>query len=120
MARTKADLVQAVYAKHGGLSYEEAKKIVDFVINKMKESLEKEGRLLLSGFGAFEVVQRKARKGRNPRTGVEIHLTNYRALSFHPSKMLMETLNPGGPSAPLKRGGWNAAGVARWWRVSTT
>jgi nucleoid DNA-binding protein len=90
---TKADLVKAVYAKHGGLSYQEAKRIVDFIVETMKRSLEKGGHVLLSGFGTFEVVDRKARKGRNPRTGVEIRIPTHKALSFKPSRQLRQSVN---------------------------
>ncbi len=47
----------------------------------------------LVGFGAFKVVQRKARKGRNPQTGEEIDIKASKAPKFTPGKALKEAVN---------------------------
>jgi len=46
----------------------------------------------ISGFGSFKVVNRKARKGRNPRTGKEIKIPASKAVKFSPGKALKESL----------------------------
>ena len=46
----------------------------------------------ISGFGSFKVVQRKARKGRNPRTGEALQIPASKAVKFTPGKTLKENL----------------------------
>ena len=90
---TKADLVEAVYRIHGGLSRAEAAEVVEQLIDSIKQVLLRGGRVQISGFGCFEVVRRRSRKGRNPQTGDVIAIGERRSLVFRPSRILMETLN---------------------------
>ena len=52
----------------------------------------KDGKLTLTGFGAFAVETRKARKGRNPRTGAEIRIPASKVVKFRPGKNLKEAV----------------------------
>ena len=90
---TKADLVEAVYRIHGGLSRKEAADVVEQRIDSIKQVLLRGGRVQISGFGCFEVVRRRSRKGRNPQTGDVIAIGERQSLVFRPSRILMETLN---------------------------
>ena len=90
---TKADLVEAVYRMHGGLSRKEAANVVEQLINSIKQVLLRGERVQISGFGCFEVVRRRSRKGRNPQTGDVIAIGERQSLVFRPSRILMETLN---------------------------
>jgi len=90
---TKADLVEAVYRIHGGLSRRESATVVENLILAIKNVLLRRGRVQISGFGSFEVVTRRARKGRNPQTGEVIAIDSRHSLVFRPSKILVETLN---------------------------
>ncbi|MFQ5701142.1 MAG: HU family DNA-binding protein [Acidobacteriota bacterium] len=90
---TKADIVDVVYRAHGGLSRKESADIVDHLINTMKQVLLNGGRVQISGFGSFEVVHRRSRKGRNPQTGDVIAINAHQSLVFRPSKILVQTLN---------------------------
>ncbi|MBI4482650.1 MAG: integration host factor subunit alpha [Acidobacteria bacterium] len=85
---TKADLVKAVYERHGGVSFLEAQRIVETVFDTMKGKLVGGEKVLLSGFGAFQVVGRKDRRGRNPQTGEIIVIHPRRSIVFRPSKLL--------------------------------
>ena len=65
----------------------------------MKETLERGDKIKISGFGNFQVRQKKARVGRNPQTGKEIEISARRVLTFRPSQVLKSALNAGDPSA---------------------
>jgi DNA-binding protein HU-beta len=68
---TKADLVAKV--AETGITKKQAAAAVDAMIAAIKESLSKGEKVSLVGFGSFSVKQRKARIGRNPRTGRPLH-----------------------------------------------
>jgi DNA-binding protein HU-beta len=78
---TKQDLVEAV-AKATGLSKRGAAGAVEATIESIAKGIRKDKRLALSGFGTFSVRKRKARTGRNPRTGEEITIGASRTVGF--------------------------------------
>ena len=83
---TKADLARAIYDRHGGISYQEAGRIVDMILTIIKgQLLDGEG-VHIVGFGTLEIVERRPRRGRNPVTGEPIHLPARQALVFRPSR----------------------------------
>jgi len=84
---TKADLVEAVQGKVG-FSKQVTEEIVDDLFEIIKETLVKGESVKVSGFGNFQVREKKARRGRNPRTGAEITISPRRVLSFKPSQVL--------------------------------
>lgn len=85
---TKADLARAVYEKHGGIALQDCQRAVDLLFTLMKERLLVGDRIHIVGFGTLEVVQRKARRGRNPATGEQIELPARQALVFRPSRAI--------------------------------
>ena len=89
---TKADLVEGICAD-AGLTRKEAAEAVERVLEAMKSSLARGEDLRLSGFGTFVVRRKKARAGRNPRTGTSIELPARTVLTFRISKVLKESLN---------------------------
>lgn len=84
----KEDLARAAYEAHGGISYREAKEIVEIMLEAMKQSLARGENVKLTGFGTLSVIRRKARRGRNPQTGERIQLAPSRYVSFRPSRLL--------------------------------
>ncbi len=84
----KDDLSRAVHEIHGGMSYADAQKIVDLIMDTIKKRLVMGEKVLLSGFGCFRVVVRKDRKGVNPKTGDSIVIPGRKAVRFKPSKYL--------------------------------
>ncbi|MFT7580631.1 MAG: integration host factor subunit alpha [Myxococcota bacterium] len=90
---TKADLVEAVYGKLDGFSKKESSDIVESVFEMMKETLEHGEKIKISGFGNFALRDKKARIGRNPRTGEAITIPPRRVLTFKPSQVLKNALN---------------------------
>jgi integration host factor subunit alpha len=89
---TKADIVSQIQAKVG-FSRQKTAEVVDDLFEIMKETLEKGEAIKISGFGNFEVRQKKARKGRNPQTGDSIIIPQRRVLSFKPSQLLKKAIN---------------------------
>ncbi len=68
---TKQELVDSI-AKQAELSKKDAGEALEAFIAAVKAALKKGDKLALTGFGTFSVSTRKARKGRNPRTGATI------------------------------------------------
>jgi len=91
---TKAEIIDAVYERVGGFSKKEAAEVVEAVFDSMKEVLREGEKIKLSGFGNFVVREKAARIGRNPQTGDEIMIAARRVLTFRPSQVLKEILNP--------------------------
>ncbi|HNR12857.1 MAG TPA: integration host factor subunit alpha [Thermodesulfobacteriota bacterium] len=89
---TKADIVENIYEKVG-LSKEESSRIVELVLELMKETLVTGERIKISGFGNFVVRKKRARRGRNPQTGDEIEISARRVLTFKSSPILKKVLN---------------------------
>lgn len=84
----KADLVRAVYDRHGGITYQEAQEIVELIIERIKARLLAGEKVKLTRFGTFALVERKPRMGRNPQTGERIRLDASRYISFRPSRSI--------------------------------
>ena len=77
----KGELVEAV-AKDAGISKTLAGKVLDSTIDAITKGLGKGDRVALVGFGTFSVSTRKARTGRNPRTGKEIMIPATKVARF--------------------------------------
>ena len=88
---TKAELVAEI-AKKSKLSKADAERAINSFVDVAKKTLKKEGRLALAGFGSFVVSKRKARKGRNPRTGETIKIKASKVVRFKAGKALKEKL----------------------------
>jgi nucleoid DNA-binding protein len=84
----KSDISKKVHETHGGLSYVESQKIVDFIMDTIKERLSRGEKVLLSGFGCFSVMPRKAKRGVNPQTGEPVVISGRNSIKFKPSKYL--------------------------------
>ena len=70
---TKDQLIGGM-AKEAKISKAAAGKALNFFTSAVMKALRKGEKLTLTGFGTFSVAKRKARKGRNPRTGSEIKI----------------------------------------------
>ena len=91
---TKAELIDSVYEKVGGFSRKESAEIVEEVFAIMKEVLANGNKVKISGFGNFVVRDKQQRVGRNPQTGRPIEISARRVLTFKPSQVLKDVLNP--------------------------
>lgn len=94
---TKADLVEIVYEKAGGLSKKESQDIVEAIFDTMKGILKNGDKIKISGFGNFILRDKRPRKGRNPQTGDDIQITARRVLTFRPSQILKAHINEDKP-----------------------
>jgi integration host factor subunit alpha len=89
---TKADLADSIYTTLG-IDKQKAAEIVEDYIELIKEALEAEGKVMLSGFGTYVVNQKKARRGRNPQTGDPLILRARKVVKFKPSQLLKKAIN---------------------------
>jgi len=90
---TRAALRKAVYACCIGLSDAEAGRILDEAFEEMFEALVRGEPVKFRSFGAFVVRSKRARLGRNPKTGVEAPITPRRVLTFKASPVLVAAVN---------------------------
>lgn len=81
-----------IISKKRNISFEEAKKHIDAMIECIIEQLEKGEDVLLVNFGRFCVVQRGARKGFNPYYRKSVDIPPCKAPVFKPGKVLLETI----------------------------
>ncbi len=87
----KTDLINEVAEVVGAKN--EARKAVELIFSAITGALKNDEPVTLVGFGSFKPVQRKASKGRNPRTGEQIHIAARKTARFTPGKALKEALN---------------------------
>lgn len=88
----KATLVELI-AKDTGITKRAAASAVDSMLDGMTSALKQNQRVTLGGFGTWGVSNRKARTGRNPRTGEEIQIRAKKSVRFRAGKHLEQTLN---------------------------
>jgi DNA-binding protein HU-beta len=87
----KAELIDAVATK-SELTKQDSKKAVDALFETISNTLAKEEKIQLIGFGTFEVRERAARTGRNPQTGEEMTIPASKVPAFKPGKELKEAV----------------------------
>jgi DNA-binding protein HU-beta len=88
----KTELVSAIAAK-SGLSKKNSELALNAMISSIEDSLVAGEKVVLVGFGTFEVKQRAERKGRNPQTREEITIPASKAPVFKAGKGLKEKVN---------------------------
>lgn len=91
----KADIIEKVAEKVEGLSKKQAGEVFEAVIDAITGYLKKADRVQIPGFGSFAVSSRKARKGRNPKTGAAITIKASKSVRFRNGRELKEALNKG-------------------------
>lgn len=89
---TKADLVERIAIK-ANMTKAAAERSLNAFLDAVAEGLKNEEKLTLTGFGVFVVENRKARQGRNPRTGEPLTIPAAKMVKFRPGKQLKESLN---------------------------
>lgn len=92
---TKADIVDAVAAE-AELSKRAASEIVELVLREIRTALQRGERVALTPFGSFVVRARKAREGRNPKTGAAIKIPARKVPAFVAGKSLKDAVQKGG------------------------
>lgn len=89
---TRSDVVDAIYSEIG-LSRKDSSDILDMVIDEIVKELSSGNDVKLSAFGTFSLHDKKARVGRNPKTGVSADITPRRVISFKASQILRKHIN---------------------------
>ncbi len=89
---TKAEMVKTLKEQAGLASLAQAEAAYEKLFALIGASLKNGDAVSISGFGSFKVVDRAARKGRNPQTGKEIQIAASKAVKFTPGKALKESL----------------------------
>jgi len=87
----KGELVGEVAGK-AGLTKKDANNVIDAMTSAITDSLVREEKVTLVGFGTFQVMKKKARRGRNPQTGEEIQIPAKKVAKFKPGKSLREAV----------------------------
>ena len=89
---TRADVAEAIYEEIG-FSRKDSNDILDMILDEMTNELVKGNDVKLSSFGTFALRNKKARAGRNPKTGVEAVISPRRVISFKPSQTMRKIIN---------------------------
>ena len=89
MTLTKSDIVEDLNNKIG-LNKREAKELVDSVFETIKQTLINGEEVKVSGIGNFQLKDKPARPGRNPRTGEDVEITARRVVTFKSGQKLKE------------------------------
>ena len=88
----KTQLIEHIAATTD-LSKAAAGRVLSTVLDSVSKTLKKGGTVSLTGFGSFSVTKRKARIGRNPKTGDALKIKAAKVPHFRPSKGLKDALN---------------------------
>jgi integration host factor subunit alpha len=86
-ALTKAEMAERLFDEMG-LNKREAKELVEQFFEEIKQSLENNEQVKLSGFGNFDLRDKRERPGRNPKTGEEIPIQARRVVTFRTGQKL--------------------------------
>ncbi len=88
----KTDLINEISDKTG-LTKTKSGEVINSILDSIQESLSKGEKVTLVGFGTFDTIKRKARKGRNPKTGAELNIPEKNSAKFKAGTMLANSLN---------------------------
>lgn len=91
MSVTKKELIELV-AKKANLTNKASKEAVRVFLNAIRDSLKRDEKVVITGFGTFSLRSRKTRKGRNPKTGETITIAARKAPGFTPGKSLKKAV----------------------------
>lgn len=98
----KSELIEVI-AHQADISKAAATRSLEAVIGAVKTTLKKGDSVTITGFGTFAVNKRKARTGRNPRTGTAVAVDGKAVPYFKPGKELRERVNGGPLQDPPRR-----------------
>jgi DNA-binding protein HU-beta len=89
---TKSELISTIAVKTG-MKKKEAEVAVNAVFDGISDALIEGDKVQIIGFGTFEVRERKARQGKNPRTKEPIEIPASKSAAFKPGKALKDAVN---------------------------
>ena len=91
---TKADLIDEV-SRAVEMTRKDSESIVETIFDSVVRALRRSEKIEIRGFGSFRTRQRKARTGRNPKTGEKVEVPAKTIPFFKPSKELKDLINAG-------------------------
>ena len=89
---TKADIVEYLHTQLG-LNKSESKKLIEDFFDEIKDSLARNEEVKLSGFGNFELLNKKTSPGRNPKTGEDVIISARRVVTFRAGNKLRKKID---------------------------
>lgn len=98
----KSDIILNIYRRLPDICIDDADQAVNLLLDLMGSRLAAGGRAEIRGFGSFSLHKRKARMGRNPRTGEAVALPERLSPHFKPGKELRERVNQSRKNTPLQ------------------
>ena len=90
---TRSELIARLLTHNTGLNSNQAEKTIEIVLQEIVNALSTGNRVELRGFGVFSLRERKARIGRNPRTGDLVKVPEKNVPFFKAGKLLRDRLN---------------------------
>lgn len=90
---TKSDLIERITRKFPQVSRKDIEVMIDIVFDGLTEALRIGDRIEIRGFGSFHIRTRKAREGRNPKTGQMVSIPEKKIPFFKVGKTLKDRLN---------------------------
>ncbi|WP_137391066.1 integration host factor subunit beta [Rhodoligotrophos defluvii] len=92
----KSELILHIAQQNPHLYQRDVERIINTILNEIRDALARGDRVELRGFGAFSVKERQARTARNPRTGTPVDVGPKRVPYFKTGKELRDRLNGAG------------------------
>ena len=92
MTLTKADIIETVYSELD-LSKNRSTELVEQLLEIIKHTLASGDDVMISGFGKFQVQNKRQRRGRNPATGESMMLSPRKVVTFKCSRKLRDKIN---------------------------
>jgi integration host factor subunit beta len=90
---TKAELIDKIAEKKQGLTRKQVEVIVNTVLDGIKDALSREDKVEIRGFGSFRVRHRRAKEGRNPKTGETVSVPPKKVPFFKAGKEMREMVD---------------------------
>jgi integration host factor subunit beta len=100
---TKRGIIEELLTRHQNSTHRESETIVNVMFDEMAKALARGARIEIRGFGSFGVKKRRAREGRNPKTGVAVKVEAKRIPFFRAGKELKLELNGAENSTSVAR-----------------
>ncbi len=90
---TKAELVDKISEKKPSLTRKQMEVIVNTVLDSIKDALSRDDKVEIRGFGSFRIRNRRAKEGRNPRTGEAVSVPPKKVPFFKAGKEMREMVD---------------------------
>lgn len=87
----KLELIEAI-ASDAGITIEKAGLVLKSLLSNVEKTMQKGEKVTIVGFGTWSVLERKARTGRNPRTGMPIEVPSKKTVKFKAGNELVKNI----------------------------